>query len=165
MPPKPDASVKLDVYVKCVGGEAAATTALAPKVGPLGLPPKKIADDIAAQTKDYKGLKVMVKLEVQNRQAAITVIPSAPCLIIKALKEPPRDRKKVKNIKHNGSITYDSLLEIARFMRARSSAREFKGTVKEIVGSCVSVGCLVDGQTPKAYIEKINSGEISIPNA
>ena len=29
-----------------------------------------------------------------NRQATISVIPSASALIIKALKEPPRDRKK-----------------------------------------------------------------------
>merc|ERR1712193_179569 len=33
---------------------------------------------------------------LQNRQAKIDVVPSAASLIIKALKEPPRDRKKVK---------------------------------------------------------------------
>merc|ERR1712025_1379125 len=32
-------------------------------------------------------------------------VPSASSMIIKALKEPPRDRKKVKNIQHNGNIT------------------------------------------------------------
>lgn len=32
-----------------------------------------------------------------NRQAKIDVVPSAASLIIKALKEPPRDRKKQKN--------------------------------------------------------------------
>lgn len=34
-----------------------------------------------------------------NRQAKIDVVPSAASLIIKALKEPPRDRKKQKNSK------------------------------------------------------------------
>lgn len=38
-----------------------------------------------------------VKLTVQNRQAKIEVVPSAASLIIRALKEPPRDRKKQKN--------------------------------------------------------------------
>ena len=34
-----------------------------------------------------------------DRQAKIDVVPSAASLIIKALKEPPRDRKKQKNSK------------------------------------------------------------------
>ena len=34
---------------------------------------------------------------VQNRQAKIDVVPSAASLIIKELKEPLRDRKKVKH--------------------------------------------------------------------
>jgi len=37
---------------------------------------------------------VTVKLTVQNRIAKVSVIPSASALVIKALKEPPRDRKK-----------------------------------------------------------------------
>jgi large subunit ribosomal protein L12e len=59
--------------------------------------PKKVGDDIAKATKDWKGLKITVKLVIQNRQAQIEVVPSAASLIIKALKEPPRDRKKQKN--------------------------------------------------------------------
>ena len=59
--------------------------------------PKKIGDDIAKATTEWKGLKITVKLTVQNRQASVEVVPSAASLIIKALKEPPRDRKKVKN--------------------------------------------------------------------
>ena len=59
--------------------------------------PKKVGDDIAKTTADWKGLKITVKLVVQNRQARVEVVPSAASLIIKALKEPPRDRKKVKN--------------------------------------------------------------------
>jgi ribosomal protein L11 len=41
-------------------------------------------------------MRVTVKLTVQNRNAKIDVIPSASSLVIKALKEPPRDRKKQK---------------------------------------------------------------------
>jgi large subunit ribosomal protein L12e len=83
--------------LRCVGGEVGATSALAPKVGPLGLSPKKIGEDIAKATQDWKGLKVTCKLTIQNRVAKIDVVPSAASLIIKELKEPPRDRKKVKN--------------------------------------------------------------------
>ncbi len=86
----------VEVYVRATGGEVGAASSLAPKIGPLGLSPKKIGEDIAKETsKEWKGLRVTVKLTVQNRQAKVTVIPSAAALVIKALKEPVRDRKKV----------------------------------------------------------------------
>ena len=37
-----------------------------------------------------------------------------------------------------------------------------KGTVKEILGTCVSIGCTVDKKSPKEIIAAINSGEIAI---
>lgn len=67
------------------------------QIGPLGLSPKKIGEDIAKETaKDWKGLRVTVKLTVQNRVAKVSIIPSASALVVKALKEPPRDRKKAR---------------------------------------------------------------------
>jgi hypothetical protein len=85
------------VFVRVTGGEVGAASSLAPKIGPLGLSPKKIGEDIAKETaKEWKGLRVTVKLTVQNRQAKVSVVPSAAALVIKALKEPVRDRKKVR---------------------------------------------------------------------
>ena len=42
-------------------------------------------------------MRVTIQLTIQNRQAQVSVVPSASSLVIKALKEPPRDRKKDKN--------------------------------------------------------------------
>ncbi|CAG8727998.1 20112_t:CDS:2, partial [Cetraspora pellucida] len=156
MPPKIDPNeIKITT-----GGEVGASSALAPKIGPLGLAPKKVGEDIAKATADWKGLRVTVKLTIQNRQAAVSVVPSASSLVIKALKEPPRDRKKEKNIKHSGNITLEEVIEIARIMRSKSFAKELKGTVKEILGTCNSVGCTVDGQTPKDLSDSIEAGEV-----
>ncbi|MCP6198948.1 hypothetical protein NL445_28355, partial [Klebsiella pneumoniae] len=85
-------------------------------------------------------------LTVQNRQAQIAVVPSAAALIIRALKEPPRDRKKQKNIKHNGNISLEDVIGIAKIMRNRSMARYLSGSVKEILGTAQSVGCTVEGR-------------------
>merc|ERR1711957_875672 len=75
--------------------------------------PKKEGDDLVKATMaEWKGLRVTCKLLVQNRQAKVEVVPGAASLIIKALKEPHRDRKKVKNIVHNGSITMDDVIRI-----------------------------------------------------
>jgi large subunit ribosomal protein L12e len=165
MPPKMDPTAIVEVYVRATGGEVGAASSLAPKIGPLGLSPKKIGEDIAKETaKDWKGLRVTVKLTVQNRQAKVSVVPSAAALVIKALKEPERDRKKTKNIKHSGSITMDDVIEIARIMRPRSIAKELKGTVKEILGTCVSVGCKVDKTDPKEVQRQLDDGEVEVPD-
>merc|ERR1712044_78029 len=162
--PKFDPNEVKFIYLRAVGGEVGAASSLAPKVGPLGLSPKKVGDDIAKATGDWKGLKVTVQLKVQNRQATCTVVPSAAALIIKALKEPPRDRKKVKNIKHNGNITMDDIIEAARVMRPRSMSKEFSGCMKEILGTAQSVGCTVDGMDPHDVIDGINDGSIECPS-
>jgi len=164
MPPKFDPSAVVIMMVRVVGGEAGAVASLAPKCGPLGLSPKKVADDIAKGTQDWKGLKITCKLTVQNRACKVEVIPSAAALLIKALKEPPRDRKKEKNIKHNGNLTMKEILDIARAMRPRSQAKTFKGTVKEILGTAVSVGCTIEGNSAKATLASVDSGQIEIPD-
>ncbi|MCP9258279.1 60S ribosomal protein L12 [Dirofilaria immitis] len=199
--------VSAEVYLRCVGGEVGATSALAPKVGPLVT--EKIGDDIAKATQDWKGLKVTCKLTIQNRVAKIDVVPSAASLLIKELKEPARDRKKVKNgggsgdqrtvpipshfrllqclcvgfatekagnrfsgqqrtrsgwlVKHNGDLTVEQVINIARQMRPRSMAKKLEGTVKEILGTAQSVGCTVNGQHPHDIVDAIRSGDIVIP--
>ncbi|KAL1658380.1 ribosomal protein L11 [Schizophyllum commune] len=151
------------IYLRATGGEVGASSALAPKIGPLGLSPKKVGEDIAKATSQWKGLRVTVQLTIQNRQAAVSVVPSASSLVIKALKEPPRDRKKEKNIKHTGNITLDEVFDIARTMKSKSLAKELSGTVKEILGTAQSVGCTVDGQPPHDIIEGIDSGDVEVP--
>ena len=163
MPPKFDPNEIKVVYLRCTGGEVGATSALAPRIGPLGLSPKKVGDDTAKATGDWKGLRITVKLTIQNRQVQIEVVPSASALIIKAFKEPPRDRKKQKNIKHSGNITFDESVNIARQMWHQSLARELSGTIKEILGTAQSVGCNVDGHHPHDIIDDINSGAVECP--
>jgi len=165
MPPKFDPNDVQVVYVRSVGGEVGAASSLAPKLGPLGLAPKKVGEDIAKATKkDWLGIKVTAKLLVQNRQAKVEVVPSSAALLLKALKEPPRDRKKVKNVVHDGNITMDDVLHAARTMRDRSMAKELKGTVKEMLGTANSLGCTVDGRSPRDIQADIDSGDIKIPS-
>jgi len=154
------------IVLRTVGGEVGAAASLAPKVGPLGLSPKKIGEDIQKATLDWKGLRVTVRLTVINRVASVEVIPAASSLIIKALNEPIRDRKKgPKNVVHSGNLTLDQVIEIARTMRFKSMAKTLSGTVKEILGTAFSVGCTVNGQSPHDIQGLIKSGEIEIPKA
>jgi large subunit ribosomal protein L12e len=78
--------------------------------------------------------------------------------------EPPRDRKKEKNIKHNGNVALDEIIEIARTMQSKSLAKDLANGVKEILGTAQSVGATVDGRPVHDIIEGIDSGEIEIPD-
>jgi large subunit ribosomal protein L12e len=151
MPPKAaiDPNEKKYIYMKVVGGEIAPAAALAPRCAPCGLAPKKVGEDIQKATKDWRGIKIYIEIMVQNRQATVSIVPTAAPLVLKALKEPPRDRKKTKNVVHNGKITLDQVIAIAKEIRPRSMASSFKGTVLEILGTCVSVGCTIEGKSPK----------------
>ena len=42
-------------HLRATGGEVGASSALAPKIGPLGLSPKKVGEDIAKATGDWVG--------------------------------------------------------------------------------------------------------------
>ncbi|KAI3977380.1 hypothetical protein MKX01_000293 [Papaver californicum] len=48
-------------------------------------------------------------------------------------------------------------------MRPRSIAKEFTGSVKVILGTCVSVRCIVDGKNPKDLQDEIGDGTVEIP--
>lgn len=95
--------------------------------------------------------------------ATLEVQPSTACYIIKALKEPARDRKKEKNIKHHGNLTLDEIVEIARKVRHRSLAKDLAGTVREVLGTCSSMGCTVEGSSARDICAQIKSGELAVP--
>ena len=66
-------------------------------------------------------------------------------------------------VKHDGNISMDELFNVAREMRPRSIARQFSGTVKEVLGTAQSVGCTIDGKAPHDWIDAINSGKLEVP--
>merc|ERR1712147_221891 len=159
MAPKFDPNEVKVVCLRQYGGEQAPSSVLAPKVGPLGMSPKKVGDDIVKGTSAWKGIRITVRLTIQNRAAKVDVEPNATSLVIKELKEPMRDRKKTKNIKHSGNVTKETIFNIARQMRPKSLAKEFFGTVKEVLGTCNAVGCTVDSMKPTDIQEAIDNGE------
>merc|ERR1712194_384520 len=128
---------------------------LAPKIGPLGMSPKKIGDDIIKNSTAWKGIRITVKLTIQNRAAKVDMEP----------KEPLRDRKKTKNIKHSGNISKERFLYVVREMRKanKSQAKAFAGTCKEILGTAFSIGCQIDGCAPRDLQEMIDNDEWDLP--
>ena len=136
-----------------MGGEAPAASALAPKIGPLGMSPKKVGDSIKKGSMEFKGMRCTVKLTVLNRQATVSIVPSASTLLIKRLDEGPRE--KGAGEPHDGNLTLDDVIEVAKILRGNSMAREMSGTVKEVLGTAFSIGCTVDGKAPRTVQNEI----------
>jgi large subunit ribosomal protein L12e len=67
-------------------------------------------------------------------------------------------------VKHNGSLSIDKIIEIARQMRHKSKSKTLAGTVKEVLGTAQAMGARCEGQDSKAIQKKIASGEIPIPS-
>ena len=57
MPPKIDPNEVKYLFIKVFGGEAGAASALAPKLGPLGLNAKKIGEEIIKVSSKTKGVR------------------------------------------------------------------------------------------------------------
>jgi large subunit ribosomal protein L12e len=57
----------------------------------------------------------------------------------------------------------DQIVDIARKNRTKSLARELKGTVLEVLGTCSSMGCMVEGISAREMSNKVKSSEVAIP--
>ena len=167
MGPKPtvvDTEMK-QVLLKVVGGEPPSNAVLSAKLSPYGCNPKKAGEEISKNTKEYTNIRIYVKLSIQAREIkAVELLPTCSAYIIKELKEPVRQRRKVKGAiyKHTGNLSFEQVKNIAKKMKDKSLARELKGTVKEVLGSCLAVGITVDGKSPKDVTADVEAGKLSI---
>ena len=54
---------------------------------------------------------------------------------------------------------FDKVVKIARTLHdTKSLAKTFEGSVTQVLGTCLSVGCKVDGQSPKDITKKVKEG-------
>ena len=58
--------------------------------------------------------------------------------------------------------TFEQIKKIAKDMQPKSLSRELKGTVKEVLGTCVAVVITVDGKSPKDVQKEVDAGKLKI---
>ena len=143
-----------------VGGEANAGPPLGPALGPLGVNVMAIVKQINDLTKDYAGMRVPVKVNVDSETKQFNVevgIPTASALIVKesGIAKGSGTPKTVVA----GNLTVDKLAKIASLKKPQSYGATLKSVVKEIAGSCVSMGVTVEGKLAREFIEEVNQGK------
>jgi len=141
------------------GGKATASPPLGPALGPLGVNVKAIIDKINEDTKAFNGIQVPVKIIIDDKkQFTIQVgTPPTSALIKKELKIETASGIPNKDIV--GNLTIKQLVDIAHMKKNSSLSKNLKNIVKEIVGTCLSMGVTIEGMKAKDTIIAINSGK------
>ncbi|MFA5992183.1 MAG: 50S ribosomal protein L11 [Candidatus Pacearchaeota archaeon] len=141
------------------GGAMTPGPALAQKIGPLGLDMGKIIADVNKATMPFKGTKVPVELNVDTVKKTYTIkvsTPPVPELLKKELKldKASGDHKNMKV----GNIAIEQVISIAKAKLPEMLEKDLKAAVKTVVGSCVSLGILVENKLAKEVAGEITEG-------
>lgn len=142
------------------GGQATAGPPLGPILGPLGVNVLQIVNRINELTKSYAGMKVPVKIivDVESKEFEVEIgTPTTSALIVKELTiEKGSATPKTQKV---GNLTMEQVAKIAQMKSAGSYSNSLKGVVKEILGTCVSIGVTVEGKEPKEVVKEIEQGQ------
>jgi large subunit ribosomal protein L11 len=142
------------------GGEASAGPPLGPALGPMGVNILQVVNTINDKTKDFSGMKVPVKVEVDPDTKKFTVDVGVPPTAALVAKEAGITKGSgTAGTNFVGNISMDSAIKIAKMKFDTSYAKDIKGAVKEVIGSCVSLGMKVENKPPKEVYFDISAGE------
>jgi large subunit ribosomal protein L11 len=147
------------VEVLVPGGKATAGPPLGPSLGPLGINVKAVVDEINKKTSSFNGMQVPVKIEVEaKKNFTVTVgIPPTTALI---KKEAGIEKGSSEpNAKVAGNLPFEAAVRIAKMKLESMLSYELRTGVKEVVGTCVSMGVNVDGKRPKEVLAAIDEGK------
>lgn len=142
------------------GGQATAGPPLGPALGPLGVNVLAIVNKINEETESYAGMKVPVKIVVDTETKGFEVsvgIPTTAALIVK--EAGIQKGSGTPNTEKVGNLSLEQAVEIARVKRPSLLARSLRAAVKEVVGTCVSMGVTVDQKDPKILLQEIEEGK------
>src|SRR3712207_2667570 len=112
------------------------------------------------KTKDFPGMKVPVKVEVDTETKKFTVevgIPPTAALVAKEAGIAKGSGTSGTN--YAGDLPMASAVKIAKMKIDGSYAKDLRGAVKEVIGSCVSMGVKVEGKPAKEVYADISAGK------
>lgn len=142
------------------GGNMKPGPTIAQQLGPMGLNMGKVISDINTATKDFKGMNVPVNLDVNAKTKTYTIqvlTPPTSELIKKELgiEMGSGDRKKTIV----GNIAIEQLISVTKTKNQGMLAKDFISAFKSVVGSCMSMGILIESKDPKEFSEEVNQGK------
>ena len=144
------------------GGKASGGPPLGPALGPLGVNTNEVVAEINAKTKSFEGIKVPIKVLVDPSTKKFRIEVGSPptsALILKEIGATTGAKAKGEII---GDIKLEQIKKIAEAKAGKMHGRDFSSKVKQVLGTCKSMGVTCDGSDPREIIAKIGSKEITV---
>jgi len=142
------------------GGQATAGPPLGPALGPLGVNVLTIVNEINEITKNYAGMKVPVKVIVdpETKEFEVNVgTPTTSALIVSELGvQKGSGNPKTEKI---GNLSMEQVVRIAKVKGTELLSKNLTAAVKEVLGSCVSMGVTVENKDPRDVQKEIDEGK------
>ncbi len=152
------ASTAIDVLVE--GGKATAAPPLGPALGPLGVNIGQVVADINKKTASFKGMQVPVKVTVDSdtKDYSITIgTPPASALVKKEAGVDKGSGKPQEDFV--ADLKIEQIIKIAKMKEDSLSGKTLKEKVKEVIGTCRSIGVKVEEVTASEAIDMVNQGK------
>jgi len=150
---------KKEIEALVSGGQATAGPPLGPALGPLGVNVLQVVNRINELTKPYSGMKVSVRItvDVETKEFEVSIgTPTAAALIVKELGvEKGSGNPKAEKV---GDLSLEAVRRIAEMKMADSYAKDLKGAMKEVLGTCLSMGVTVGGRDPREVQRELEEG-------
>jgi large subunit ribosomal protein L11 len=142
------------------GGEMKPGPAVGQQLGPLGINIGEVISKVNEATKEFKGMKVPAILDIDPKTKDIKIEVSSPPASELLKKEIGLEKGSGEQRKEKvANISIEQIIKVAKIKHPNMLSRDFKSTVKTIIGSCTSLGILVESKEPTETIQKVDNGE------
>ncbi|MFP4169559.1 MAG: 50S ribosomal protein L11 [Methanomassiliicoccales archaeon] len=142
------------------GGQASAGPPLGPALGPLGVNIMEIVNSINQKTKNFKGMKVPVKVIVDTSTKVYDIKVGTPptSALVKNELGLKRGSGEART-QRVGDLSMDQAIKIAEMKEDSLLGKTMKEKVKEVAGTCYSMGVTLEGEPAKRAQRRIEDGE------
>ena len=151
---------KETVEVLVEGGKATAAPPLGPALGPMGVNIGQVVSSINEKTKSFAGMKVPVKVIIDKDTKEFNIEIGTPPTSQLIKKEAGIEKGSSSQLGDKvADILIEQLIKIAKMKESSLLGKTLKDKVKEIVGTCNSMGVLVEGKPAAESIKDIDEGK------
>ncbi len=150
---------KQTVDTMVAGGKASAAPPLGPALGPLGVPINLVIAKINEKTKAFAGMQVPVKVIVDTDTKEFEITVGTPPTSELLKKEAGIEKGAANPLREKvADLKIEQVIKVSMMKQDALSGKDAVARVKEVVGTCDSMGLLVEGKRAKDTIKDIAAG-------
>ncbi|NQV09531.1 50S ribosomal protein L11 [Candidatus Woesearchaeota archaeon] len=148
------------------GGKATAAPPLGPALGPFGINIGQVVSDINKKTASFKGMQVPVKVIIDTDTKEYTIEVGTPPASSLILKEANIEKGSGNPLQDKvADLKIEQIIKISKMKEDALLGKTLKDKVKEVIGTCNSMGVMVEGVSGKDAIGLVNEGKFDKPIA